>query len=117
MSDIEAMRSRINDLHDLIAQERLRNDANSREPAAKKGVFVDPFFDDDMRDQGITQTAAIVDHELTLPISGSVQDVGKGITPWLLPKVHSGSLLPENYRRYTPAACCRRTTVCFRAGP
>lgn len=84
MSDIETMRSSINDLYDLIAQEKLRNDANSREPAAKKGVFVDPFFDDDMRDQGITQTAAIVDHELTLPISGSVQDVGKGTTPWLL---------------------------------
>lgn len=67
-----------------IAQEKLRNDANSREHAAKKGVFVDPFFDDDMRDQGITQTAAIVDHELTLPISGSVQEVGKGTTPWLL---------------------------------
>jgi hypothetical protein len=87
MSDIEAMRSSINDLYDLIAQERLRNDANSREPAAKKGIFVDPFFDDDMRDQGITQTAAIVDHELTLPINGSVQDVGKGSNPWLLPYV------------------------------
>jgi hypothetical protein len=70
-----------------IAQERLRNDANSREPAAKKGVFVDPFFDDDMRDQGINQTAAIVDRELTLPINASISDSGKGTTPWLLPYV------------------------------
>jgi len=87
MSDIEAMRSSINDLYDLIAQERLRNDANSREPAVKKGVFVDPFFDDDMRDQGITQTAAIVDRELVLPISGDIADAGKGSNPWILPYV------------------------------
>lgn len=75
MSDIEAMRSTINDLYDLIAQERLRNDANSREPAAKKGIFVDPFFDDDMCDQGVNQTAAIVDRELTLPINASISDI------------------------------------------
>lgn len=87
MSDIEAMRSSINDLYDLIAQERLRNDANSREPAAKKGIFVDPFFDDDMRDQGINQTAAIVDRELVLPIGGNIADAGKGVDPWLLPYV------------------------------
>ncbi|MDA0910758.1 MAG: hypothetical protein O2809_04270 [Proteobacteria bacterium] len=35
----------------------------------------------------MTQTAAIVDHELTLPINGSVQDVGKGSNPLLLPYV------------------------------
>ncbi len=87
MSDIQAMRASINDLYDLVAQERLRNDANSREPAAKKGVFVDPFFDDDMRDQGIRQTAAIVDGELTLPIKANIVDIGKSATPWLLPYV------------------------------
>nr|WP_310732640.1 DUF4815 domain-containing protein [Wolbachia pipientis] len=63
----------------------MRNDASFREPTAKKGVFVDPFFDDDMRDQGISQTAAIVDMELTLPIKVTVADVGKGTEPWVLP--------------------------------
>ena len=47
MSDIEAMRESIHDLYSLVAQERLRNDANAQEPSAKLGIFVDPFFDDD----------------------------------------------------------------------
>ena len=85
MSDIERMRSAINDLYDLLAQEKLRNDANAQEPSAKKGVFVDPFFDDDMRDQGLAQTAAIVDQELTLPIAAEVADIGKSSSAWILP--------------------------------
>ena len=67
MSDIESMKNMILDLYYLIAQLQLKNDANASDPTAKKGVFVDPFFDDDMRDQGIEQTAAIVDNKLVLP--------------------------------------------------
>ncbi|VFM97351.1 MAG: protein of unknown function (DUF4815) [Candidatus Kentron sp. G] len=74
MSDLQTMRSSIQDLYSLIAIERLRNDANASDPAAKLGIFVDPFLDDDMRDQGMEQTAAIVDEELTLPIQASVAD-------------------------------------------
>ncbi|WCR54469.1 MAG: hypothetical protein PG981_001491 [Wolbachia endosymbiont of Ctenocephalides orientis wCori] len=48
-------------------------------------MFVDPFFDDDMRDQGIKQTAAIVNKELTLPINATVVDVDEGKRPYLLP--------------------------------
>jgi hypothetical protein len=77
MNDLESMKKGINDLYALVATERLRNDANSRDPTSKKGVFVDPFFDDDMRDQGISQTAAIVNKELTLPIEAKVVDVDK----------------------------------------
>ena len=69
---LEKMRSLIVDLYDLVALERLRNDISSREPSSKRGVFVDPFLDDDMRDQGIAQTAAIVDGVLQLPITPTV---------------------------------------------
>lgn len=85
MGEIDKMRSIIYKLYDLIVLERLKNDANSREPAAKKGVFVDPFFDDDMRDQGIAQTAAIVGNELTLPINATIADISK--ESYLLPYV------------------------------
>ncbi|APR98690.1 DUF4815 domain-containing protein [Wolbachia endosymbiont of Folsomia candida] len=86
MNDLESMKKGINDLYALVATERLRNDANSRDPTSKKGVFVDPFFDDDMRDQGISQTAAIVNKELTLPINATVVDVDKNSKkPQLLP--------------------------------
>ncbi|WP_265017282.1 DUF4815 domain-containing protein [Wolbachia endosymbiont (group A) of Epistrophe grossularia] len=85
MNELEAMKKGINDLYALVAQERLRSDANSREPTTKKGVFVDSFFDDDMRDQGISQSAAIVNKELILPIDVEIIDVEKGKKPYLLP--------------------------------
>jgi hypothetical protein len=48
---------------DLLSRTKLIEWAESRgipEPSSKRGVFVDPFLDDDLRDQGITQTAAVV---------------------------------------------------------
>jgi hypothetical protein len=83
---LERMRSLIVDLFDLVALERLRNDISSREPSSKRGVFVDPFLDDDMRDQGITQTAAIVDGVLQLPIAPTVyQAPDNNAQDWMLP--------------------------------
>lgn len=70
MSDIEAMNARMDTIVDLIAQQTLVSDINVRDASAKKGLFVDPFVDDLQRDQGIAQTAAIVDGALTLPIDG-----------------------------------------------
>ncbi|KZN53305.1 DUF4815 domain-containing protein [Pseudoalteromonas luteoviolacea] len=75
MSQLEQMQNQIGDLYQLLAIERLRNDANSQDPASKYGVFVDPFIDDDMRDAGIAQTAAIVDGELVLPLSADITDL------------------------------------------
>jgi len=85
MNELEAMKSGIRDLYALVAEERLRNDANSREPTTKKGVFVDSFFDDDMRDQGISQSAAIVNKELILPIDVTIADIDGGEKTYLLP--------------------------------
>ncbi|RZM83796.1 DUF4815 domain-containing protein [Pseudoalteromonas rubra] len=75
MSELEQMQSQISDLYQLLAIERLRNDANSEESSSKFGVFVDPFIDDDMRDAGIEQTAAIVDGELILPLSADIVEL------------------------------------------
>lgn len=74
MADIESMKSKINDLYYLVAQQNLKIDANASDPSTKKGVFVDPFYDDDMRDQGIAQTGAIVNECLQLPVSITVLD-------------------------------------------
>jgi hypothetical protein len=87
MSDIDAMRQSIHNLFALVAEERLKNDANASEPSSKKGIFVDPFIDDDMRDQGIEQSAAIVDGSLCLPIQAEIIDMGKVQKPWTLPYV------------------------------
>lgn len=78
MDDLQNMQEAIHDLYDLVAIERLKNDASSREQTAKRGVFVDPFFDDDMRDQGIDQTASIVNGELQLAIDVDIVDLQDG---------------------------------------
>jgi hypothetical protein len=77
---LERMRSLIVDLFDLVALEQLRNDISSREPSAKRGTFVDPFLDDDMRDQGLAQDAAIVAGTLQLPIVPTVYDAATNNT-------------------------------------
>jgi hypothetical protein len=83
---LERMRSLVVDLFDLVALERLRNDISSREPSSKRGVFVDPFLDDDLRDQGLTQTAAIVNGTLQLPIAPTVYQAPDNSTQdWMLP--------------------------------
>lgn len=71
MSDLEDMRSNIFELFRITAQEKLRNDANQKDPSSKLGVFVDSFKDDSQRDNGLSQTAAIVDGFLCLPIAAT----------------------------------------------
>jgi hypothetical protein len=111
MTEIQAMKNAISELYDFVAEERLKNDANARDPAAKKGLFVDPFFDDDMRDNGIEQTAAIVDQCLQLPISVTVVDSGKAAKPWMLPfmlesiveqPLRTGSMKINPYQAFDP---------------
>ena len=43
----------------------------TRESGARAGIFVDPLLNDDMRDQGLSQTAAVVGGVLTLPIEAT----------------------------------------------
>lgn len=64
MEDMTQMKKSIDDLYDLIAVERLKTDISSREPAAKYGIFTDPFNDNDLRDLGVTQNAVVVANEL-----------------------------------------------------
>ncbi|MBF0374928.1 MAG: DUF4815 domain-containing protein, partial [Alphaproteobacteria bacterium] len=68
VSELQALANRVDAIFDLVAVERLKTDATSREPSGSKGMFVDPLYDNDQRDQGLPQTAAIVGGELVLPI-------------------------------------------------
>jgi len=86
MDELQGLRTLVFDLFDLVAQERLRTSISLSDPAAKRGVFVDPFTNDNQRDGGISQTLAVIDGELVLAISPTVTAVGAGITaPELLP--------------------------------
>lgn len=68
MSDLSAINTRMDYMLGLIAQQRLEGDANLREAGQKKGIFVDPFLDDSLRDAGTVQNAAIFSGEMTLPV-------------------------------------------------
>lgn len=72
MHELNAVNGRIDTLFALVAEERLALNLTQRDSTAKKGVFADPFFDDDLRDQGLTQTAAIYSGELTLGVVSTV---------------------------------------------
>jgi hypothetical protein len=111
MADIEAIKNMILDLYYLMSQERLKNDANASDPSTKKGIFVDPFFDDDMRDQGIEQTGAIVDQCLVLPIRAEVHDLAKDEKVYMLPyelepvisqELQTGSMKINPYMAFDP---------------
>ncbi len=79
MNEIEGLNYRLDTLTDLVAQTKLLTDASTREAAAKKGMFVDPFINDDTRDQGVTQTAAVLGYALTLPIDGNAYSVSADV--------------------------------------
>jgi len=85
MRELEALNQRVDLALDLIAQQRLTADASSRESAAKKGMFVDAFMNDNRRDAGIAQTAAIVEGELMLPIAAQFKrpstDIKESVVP------------------------------------
>jgi hypothetical protein len=70
--DLAGMQQDIVTLYDMLARESLKNDLTIREPAAKKGIFVDPFIDSDMRDAGANQNAAIFNGVMRAPQSASV---------------------------------------------
>lgn len=73
--DIHRMRELLVETIDLVSLERLRRDLDSREPATKHFVFVDPFNDDRYRDSGEAQTAAVFDGGMMLPIEASLNDI------------------------------------------
>lgn len=114
VSDLQALVSRVDALFDLVAVERLKTDVTAREPTGAKGVFVDPFFDNDMRDGGIAQTAAIVNGELMLPIAPVFPDPllpssGEMLSYTLEPIVEqtlaTGSIKINPYDSFAPIPC------------
>ncbi|WP_109317204.1 DUF4815 domain-containing protein [Pseudovibrio ascidiaceicola] len=65
---------------DLIALNRLQLDIHDKEPAAKRGIYVDPFVDDRWRDMGAQQNAAVRNGKLTLPLDVTIHDLNnKGV--------------------------------------
>ncbi|MFZ6744693.1 DUF4815 domain-containing protein [Undibacterium sp. JH2W] len=69
MDTLAAYARRMDLLTELMAQQRLESSTQLRDATAKRGLFVDPFMSDAVRDQGLVQTGAIFSGELTLPVA------------------------------------------------
>lgn len=111
MDELTRMQQQISDLYDLVSIERLKTNAGLMEPGTKKGVFVDPFLDDDMRDMGIAQTALIMDGELGLPIDEEILDLENvdqiqtleyDLDTLLSQPMHTGSMKVNPYQSFEP---------------
>lgn len=72
MDTLQEMRRSQRDQYSLLSELRMQFDAMISAPSSSYGVFVDPLFDDDMRDKGTPQTARIAGQELLLPIDTDV---------------------------------------------
>lgn len=68
------MQSQIQDLYSLVAINEQRFNAMIDAPTSAYNVFVDPLFDDDMRDKGLTQDALIAGQTLQLPMDVASYD-------------------------------------------
>ena len=72
---LNAMKNQIVDLYSLVARVEQRYDAALNAPTTAYNVFVDPLFDDDMRDKGVEQTALIADQTLQLPMTAELSSL------------------------------------------
>lgn len=72
MNQLVRMGQNIDTLFALVAEERLALNLSQRDLPAQKGVFADPFLNDNLRDQGLTQTAATIAGDLTLGVVATV---------------------------------------------
>lgn len=113
MQDLVHLGERIDRVIELLAQQRLESDINLREAGAKKGLFVDPFTSDNLRDQGVQQSAAIVNGELTLSVSApSVNSMSHDVAtpatlaydlvPVLEQTLRTGSMAVNPYMAFDP---------------
>ena len=111
-SEIETINRRIDAVQQEVARQRLEADVFTRESGARAGIFVDPLLNDDMRDQGLSQTAAVVNGVLTLPIEATATALPNDVAaptanPWtpvplLAQPLRTGSMKVNPYMAFAP---------------
>jgi hypothetical protein len=121
MNELNGMNRKIDSLFALMAEERLVINSLAADPTAKKGVFADAFYDDDLRDQGLSQTAAIFGQILTLGLDATVygqsldgaqvldarviieENLNVGATETVVAQLlRTGSMLVNPYQAFSP---------------
>ena len=94
MSDLFEIKNAISTLQANLAQLDLKTDISSKDPATtRSGMFVDPFYDDDQRDEGLT-----AETELN-PDRAVAEIVNQTLYPhrdWIITTVHEGNDITLN---------------------
>lgn len=70
MDQLQSLETKVDNLFAVTSELMLKTAAALSDPTTKRGIFVDNFDDDDLRDPGISQNAAITNGALTLPSIG-----------------------------------------------
>ncbi|WP_279480250.1 DUF4815 domain-containing protein [Aureimonas sp. SK2] len=86
-AEVRAFLRDFRSLSDLVSLVSLERDIQERDPASRRGSFVDPFRDDRQRDLGIAQDAAVAGGFLMLPVQGFARRIDVGRAPITLPFV------------------------------
>lgn len=110
MDDLQRMRAAQRDLYSLVARQEMRVDAMLSAPTSAFGVFVDPLFDNDMRDKGTPQTALVAGQMLQLPMEVAMHSMDTGTeraldyTPEVLvdQPMHTKSMKVNPYMAFEP---------------
>jgi len=71
MPELAKLQDRQDKLAEMLARLQLETNINTREAQAKRGMQVDPFLSDAVRDQGAVQTAAVFGGICTLPVTAT----------------------------------------------
>lgn len=114
MDQLLSLEGKVDNLFALVGEQQLKTEAALSDPTTKRGTSYDNFMDDDMRDAGVAQTAAVVDGALTLAVSNvqvrtvslnGVQTLplnNAGIYPVISQTLRTGSMLCNPYMAYEP---------------
>lgn len=69
MNELTSFAKRLDNLYALVGDLRLAVNITQRDPTTKRGLFVDNFSDNDMRDAGQSQDAIMIGGSLTLGLT------------------------------------------------
>lgn len=114
MDQLLSLETKVDNLFAVVSEQQLKTSAALTDPTTKRGIFVDNFNDDDMRDQGTAQTAAIIDGALTLAaanvtvLTASLAGTQTlplnvaGTTPVIQQTLRTGCMLVNPYMAFDP---------------
>lgn len=114
MPQLEGLEAKVDNLFAVVSEHQLKTEAALSDPTTKRGIFVDNFENDNKRDAGVSQSAAVVDGALTLALTNVVVLThsmdgpqalplnAAGIYPVIQQTLRTGCMLVNPYQAFNP---------------